>query len=264
MTQQSPDYEPDEPDTASPQPAPGAARATPARATPARESPAQELPAQDTSVRDAPIPGGSTQPTPSAPPEDRRVTRAGMVWAAVATALVVMILLIIFILQNQDYVQVRYFGLEGAVPLGIAPLHSGCGWRGARGAGRRRKDHPTARCSPPPPRPGAAGPLSTRGPLVSPVTCGFTGDLRRPCGLRGCHLSQRYQAQSLRQGRRRPSPVRLRPPAGSSRRRRARLHLHLESPSCAQASPERPGCRRRSLGRGRTSRQPVLSAPATA
>ncbi len=48
------------------------------------------------------------------------MTRAGMVWAAVATALAVMVLLIVFILQNQDYVQVRYFGLEGAVPLGIA------------------------------------------------------------------------------------------------------------------------------------------------
>lgn len=43
-----------------------------------------------------------------------------MVWAAVATALAVMVLLIIFILQNQDYVHVRYFALEGAVPLGIA------------------------------------------------------------------------------------------------------------------------------------------------
>ncbi|MDR6508802.1 lipopolysaccharide assembly LapA domain-containing protein [Arthrobacter oryzae] len=48
------------------------------------------------------------------------MTRAGMVWAAVATALAVMVLLIVFILQNQDYVQVRFFGLEGAVPLGIA------------------------------------------------------------------------------------------------------------------------------------------------
>jgi uncharacterized integral membrane protein len=43
-----------------------------------------------------------------------------MVWAAVASALVVLILLIAFILQNQDYVQVKFFGLEGSVPLGIA------------------------------------------------------------------------------------------------------------------------------------------------
>jgi uncharacterized integral membrane protein len=52
--------------------------------------------------------------------EARQVTRAGMVWVAVASALVVLILLIAFILQNQDYVQVKFFGLEGAVALGIA------------------------------------------------------------------------------------------------------------------------------------------------
>ncbi|WP_426978323.1 LapA family protein [Pseudarthrobacter sp. O4] len=52
--------------------------------------------------------------------EPRQVTRAGMVWAAVASALVVLILLIAFILQNQDYVQVRFFGLQGAVALGVA------------------------------------------------------------------------------------------------------------------------------------------------
>ena len=48
------------------------------------------------------------------------MTRAGVVWAAVVAALVILILLIIFILQNQDYVQVKYFGLTGAVPLGVA------------------------------------------------------------------------------------------------------------------------------------------------
>ena len=58
--------------------------------------------------------------TPAPAPEPRHVTRAGMVWVAVASALVVLILLIAFILQNQEYVQVKFFGLAGAVPLGIA------------------------------------------------------------------------------------------------------------------------------------------------
>ncbi|MCX6499740.1 MAG: lipopolysaccharide assembly protein LapA domain-containing protein [Arthrobacter sp.] len=58
--------------------------------------------------------------SPTSAPEHRRVTRAGMVWAAVASALVVLVLLIVFILQNQEYVQVKFFGLEGSVPLGIA------------------------------------------------------------------------------------------------------------------------------------------------
>ena len=64
-------------------------------------------------------PARAATPEPPAP-EPRQVTRAGMVWAAVACALVVLILLIAFILQNQEYVQVKFFGLQGAVPLGIA------------------------------------------------------------------------------------------------------------------------------------------------
>ncbi|WLQ06375.1 LapA family protein [Arthrobacter oryzae] len=109
MTQQSPDNEPRE--TAAPSPQSELAQPVPAQPEPAQPGPARPTPAQPTP---------STPPAASPLPEDRHVTRAGMVWAAVATALAVMVLLIIFILQNQDYVQVRYFGLEGAVPLGIA------------------------------------------------------------------------------------------------------------------------------------------------
>ncbi|MBP1231724.1 putative integral membrane protein [Arthrobacter sp. PvP102] len=134
MTQQSPDYEPQETTTSSAQTGPGAAQSTPPAGEPAPGVPAQGAPAPGSAgqgapgevapgevapARRVPAPGApATQAT--APPEDRHVTRAGMVWVAVATALAVMVLLIIFILQNQDYVQVRYFGLEGAVPLGIA------------------------------------------------------------------------------------------------------------------------------------------------
>ena len=82
----------------------------------------------ETARTSAPVERGNSEPpvqpgaaaAPSPAPEDRRVTRAGMVWAAVATALAVMVFLIVFILQNQDYIQVRFLGLEGAVPLGIA------------------------------------------------------------------------------------------------------------------------------------------------
>ncbi|WP_309105396.1 lipopolysaccharide assembly protein LapA domain-containing protein [Arthrobacter sp.] len=86
----------------------------------APESPGRSVPAAGTA-------GGtganriqaSERPMPAAPAE-KRVTRAGMVWVSVATALVVLVLLIVFILQNQDYVQVRFLGLEGAVSLGMA------------------------------------------------------------------------------------------------------------------------------------------------
>lgn len=48
------------------------------------------------------------------------VTRAGVIWAATVTALVLLNLLIVFILQNQDPVRVQYFGLIGSLPLGTA------------------------------------------------------------------------------------------------------------------------------------------------
>ncbi len=51
---------------------------------------------------------------------ERRVTRAGVIWAAVVAALVLLILLIIFILQNQELVLVQFLGFEGSVPLGMA------------------------------------------------------------------------------------------------------------------------------------------------
>jgi uncharacterized integral membrane protein len=67
----------------------------------------------------APAPAaGPVVPPPSA--ARQRVTRAGVVWAAVVAALVLLILLIIFILQNQDQVAVKYLGLEGSVSLGMA------------------------------------------------------------------------------------------------------------------------------------------------
>ena len=77
-------------------------------------------PAAATPAPGAETPRAETPETSVPAPEPRHVTRAGMVWAAVACALVVLILLIAFILQNQEYVQVKFFGLAGAVPLGIA------------------------------------------------------------------------------------------------------------------------------------------------
>ena len=69
----------------------------------------------------ASLPGYDGGTTPAASNEQKRpVTRAGMIWAAVASALVVLVLLIVFILQNQELVQVKFFGLEGAVALGVA------------------------------------------------------------------------------------------------------------------------------------------------
>ncbi len=57
-------------------------------------------------------PLGDTAPPP--------VTRAAVVWSAVAVSLVVLVLLIIFFIQNQDMVSVKFLGLEGQLAQGIA------------------------------------------------------------------------------------------------------------------------------------------------
>ncbi|MEC5179559.1 LapA family protein [Arthrobacter sp. CG_A4] len=89
--------------------------------TAATRSGVEAVPDTEPAAVEAPRPAADkAEPAAGPGPEPRQVTRAGMVWAAVASALVVLILLIAFILQNQDYVQVKFFGLQGAVPLGIA------------------------------------------------------------------------------------------------------------------------------------------------
>ncbi|MFI2564258.1 lipopolysaccharide assembly LapA domain-containing protein [Paenarthrobacter sp. NPDC018779] len=61
-------------------------------------------------------PTGAAQPT--VPPGSSRPTRTAAVWVAVAVGLVVLVLLIVFFVQNQDMVTVRFFGLEGSLALG--------------------------------------------------------------------------------------------------------------------------------------------------
>ena len=73
----------------------------------------------------------ANEPTPSKPKRPPRtptpakagsadVTRAGMIWVAVSAALVLLVLLIVFILQNQDRVTVQYLGVAGELSLGMA------------------------------------------------------------------------------------------------------------------------------------------------
>jgi uncharacterized integral membrane protein len=77
-----------------------------------------------------PVAAGTGTPSRAGAPtgtEKPKVTRAGMVWVATATVLVLLVLLIIFIMQNQDPVQLRYFGWDGFVQLGLALLIAAVG-----------------------------------------------------------------------------------------------------------------------------------------
>lgn len=65
-------------------------------------------------------------PTSSVGSPDRRgparFTRASAAWVAVGGALLLLILLIVFMLQNSTRVEVHFLGAEGTIPLGLALL----------------------------------------------------------------------------------------------------------------------------------------------
>lgn len=98
-------------------------RPEPGAGTPPAGVPANQYGNAPAYPADAPGAGPAAGP-PARPaaggPEEPRVTRTGVIWAAVVAALVLLILLIVFILQNQELVVVKFLGLEGAVPLGMA------------------------------------------------------------------------------------------------------------------------------------------------
>lgn len=52
--------------------------------------------------------------------ENPRVTRTAVIWGAVAVSLVVLVLLIVFFIQNQDMITVKFLGWEGRLAQGIA------------------------------------------------------------------------------------------------------------------------------------------------
>jgi uncharacterized integral membrane protein len=55
------------------------------------------------------------QPTP-------KHSRTGAAWVALIVAAIVFVFLLVFVVQNPDDVQVRYFGFEGTLSLGVAML----------------------------------------------------------------------------------------------------------------------------------------------
>jgi uncharacterized integral membrane protein len=72
-----------------------------------------------------PEPQPAPQPAPSLKPKRTRISG---LWVAVAFFAVVLLLLLIFILQNGTQVSVSYLGAHGHLPLGVALLLSAvCG-----------------------------------------------------------------------------------------------------------------------------------------
>jgi uncharacterized integral membrane protein len=83
--------------------------------TPSAETPAGQ-PALDTTPQ--------APPQPPAPPAQHTLkrTRISGLWVAVGCFAVILLLLLIFILQNSQKVDISYMGAHGHLPLGVALL----------------------------------------------------------------------------------------------------------------------------------------------
>jgi lipopolysaccharide assembly protein A len=67
-------------------------------------------------------PPGPQVPGPQEPHHVIRHTRISGLWVAVAFFAVVLLLLLLFVLQNGRTVDIAYFGAHGHLPLGVALL----------------------------------------------------------------------------------------------------------------------------------------------
>ena len=77
----------------------------------------------DEEPAETPTPVAGSSPTRRTP----RLTRASAAWVATGVALLLLILLIVFILQNSTKVDVHFLGMAGTIPLGMAQLIAAVG-----------------------------------------------------------------------------------------------------------------------------------------
>jgi len=104
--------------TTDPQPAPTQGEAPTAQ--PALENTPQVPPQQ---AAPPPEPAAPPAAAPHPLPQHRiKRTRTGGIWVAVGFFAVILLLLLIFILQNNTDVSVSYLGMHGHLPLGVALL----------------------------------------------------------------------------------------------------------------------------------------------
>jgi len=90
----------------------------------ARTPAAEPEPEAERTAPDAERPAPEAEPPKPGKPADHKIrhTRLSGTWAAVVGFTVVLLLLLIFILQNLSTVEVSYFGAHGHLPLGVGLL----------------------------------------------------------------------------------------------------------------------------------------------
>lgn len=108
--------------TTDPQPAPTqgeAPSAQPALENTPQVPPQPAAPPQQAAPEPAAPPAAAPHPLPQ---HRIKRTRTGGIWVAVGFFAVILLLLLIFILQNNTDVSVSYLGMHGHLPLGVALL----------------------------------------------------------------------------------------------------------------------------------------------
>jgi uncharacterized integral membrane protein len=77
--------------------------------------------------QDVPLHTEDTAPPSGRPPaaRERRPTRTAQAWTGTVAAVVLLILLLIFILQNTASVKINFLGATGHVPFGVALVAGG-------------------------------------------------------------------------------------------------------------------------------------------
>ena len=103
-----------------PPPPPAAGDEVPPPAPGAQVAPQQAPPQQAPPEASAPV-------APAPPHHQIRRTRVGGLWVAVGCFAVILLLLLIFILQNGQKVEISYMGAHGHLPLGVALLLAAVG-----------------------------------------------------------------------------------------------------------------------------------------
>jgi uncharacterized integral membrane protein len=102
-------------------PAHGSAGPTDPTADPTTNPGGLPITAPDRATEPVALPSGSTgAPGGTAPPVRR--SRTGGLWVGLILSALVLLLLLVFILQNNEPVLISFFALEGVLPSGVALL----------------------------------------------------------------------------------------------------------------------------------------------
>jgi lipopolysaccharide assembly protein A len=94
-------------------------QAPPQQAAPPEQAQPEPAPPQQAAPPAAPP---AAAPTPLPPQHRIKRTRTSGIWVAVGFFAVILLLLLIFILQNGTQVSISYLGMHGHLPLGVALL----------------------------------------------------------------------------------------------------------------------------------------------